>query len=146
MENLHTEPSKPDRVIPPRMQGYIVCSQLPTRPQGSNNQTRGQEARGTQGRNEVPPTENTSHEAQSSQRQEPNMNTTNLRTNGIYGNKMQLPKLQNISRLVSLNINGFRRANEFQDASKIAHLLKLSSADPFNFQETNLRENPSTTI
>jgi exonuclease III len=75
--------------------------------------------------------------SQSSQRRAPAMNTTNLRTNEVYGNDMQLPKPDDTTRFVSLNLNGFRRANEFQDASEIAHSLKVSSSDITNFQETN---------
>jgi exonuclease III len=77
-------------------------------------------------------------EPSTSQRNKPTLNTTNLWTNEVYGNKLQLPKSPNISRFISLNINGFCQANEFQDASKIAHTLKISSADNFNFQETKL--------
>ena len=66
------------------------------------------------------------------------MNTTNLRTNLLYGNEMQLPKPEGVSRFLSLNINGFRRANDFEDASEIAQALKVSSIDMWNFQETNL--------
>jgi hypothetical protein len=51
----------------------------------------------------------------SSQRRPPAMNTTNLRTNDVFGQDLQLPKSQGVSRFLSLNINGMRRANEFQD-------------------------------
>jgi exonuclease III len=66
------------------------------------------------------------------------MNTTNLRTNTIYGQEMQLEKPDNTSRFVSLNINGLRRGNDFQDALEIAEALKVSSVDFWNFQETNV--------
>jgi hypothetical protein len=79
-----------------------------------------------------------SQESQSSQRQPPNMNTINLRTNNNYGNDLQLPKPSSVSRFVSLNINGFRRANNFQDALEIAQALKVTSADLCNFQETKV--------
>jgi exonuclease III len=66
------------------------------------------------------------------------MNTQNLRTNVVYGQELQLPKPDHTSRFISLNINGFRRANSFQDALEIAQALKVSSADFWCFQETNL--------
>ena len=84
------------------------------------------------------PREDPSQESQSSQRTAPTLNTINLRTNTIYGTEMQLPKPENTTRLISLNINGFRSANEFQDVLEIAEQLKLSSADLINFQETNI--------
>jgi exonuclease III len=66
------------------------------------------------------------------------MNTINLRTNNTFGDELHLPKPSNTSRFVSLNINGLRRANDFQDALEIAQALKVSSADFWNFQETNI--------
>jgi exonuclease III len=51
---------------------------------------------------------------------------------------MLLPKPENTNRMISLNINGFRRANEFQDVLETAQALKVSSADLINFQETNI--------
>jgi exonuclease III len=74
----------------------------------------------------------------SSQRRPPAMNTTNLRTNDVFGQDLQLPKSQGVSRFLSLNINGMRRANEFQDALETAQALKISGIDFWNFQETNL--------
>ena len=79
-----------------------------------------------------------SQESQSSQRQPPNLNTTNLQTNDTYGHKLQLPKPASISRFVSLNINGFRQGNDYQDALETAQALKVSSADVWTFQETNV--------
>jgi hypothetical protein len=66
------------------------------------------------------------------------MNTTNLQTNIVFGNDSQLPKLAGMTRFVSLNINGFRRANDFQDALETAQALKVLSAELCNFQETNI--------
>jgi hypothetical protein len=74
-----------------------------------------------------------SQESQTPQRHPPAMNTTNLRMNNVYGNNMQLPKQDNTSQFLSLNINGFRRANNFQDALKTAQALKVSSVDFWNF-------------
>jgi hypothetical protein len=89
--------------------------------------------------NSNPTTEGeSSQESQSSQRHLPNMNTTNLKTNKIYGGALQLPKPSHISRFISLNINGFRRANNFQDAFETAQALKATSVDFWNFQETNV--------
>jgi hypothetical protein len=50
---------------------------------------------------------------------------------------MQLPKPDDTTRLISSNIHGFCRANEFQDMLDTAQALKVSSADITNFQETN---------
>jgi exonuclease III len=66
------------------------------------------------------------------------MNTTNLQTNIVFGNDLQLPKPAGMARFVSLNINGFRRANNVQDALEMAQARKKSSADLCNFQETNV--------
>jgi exonuclease III len=79
-----------------------------------------------------------SQEPQSTQRNSPTLNTTNLRTNVVYGTDMLLPKPENTTRLLSMNINGFRRANDFQDVLETAQALKVSSADIINFQETNI--------
>jgi hypothetical protein len=66
------------------------------------------------------------------------MNTANLRTNTVYGNEMQLPKQQGITQLLSMNVNGIKWANYYQDAREIAQALKISGVDIWNFQETNL--------
>ncbi len=111
------------QVIPPRMQRIILCSNAPEEPRDGQASDHG----------------TTEPEDPSiSIRTAPAMNTTNLRKNEIYGNEMQLPKADGTSRLISMNINGMRRSNEFQDASKIASSLKVSSADLISFQETNL--------
>lgn len=107
---------KQSQVVPPRTQTRIVQS----------NSERTQE--------DTP----ASQEPQTPQRHPPEMNTTNLRTNTIYGQEMQLEKPDNTSRFVSLNINGLRRGNNFQDALEIAEALKVSSVDFWNFQETNV--------
>jgi hypothetical protein len=78
-----------------------------------------------------------SQEPQSSQRQAPILNTTNLRTNVVYGDEMQLPKPDNTTRLISLNANGFRQTNDFQDILEIEQAMKVSSGDLLHFQETN---------
>jgi hypothetical protein len=77
-----------------------------------------------------------SQEPQQSQRQPPNMSSTNLKTNDTFGHKLQLPK-PITSRFVSLNINGFRWANAFEDALETVQCLKVTSADIWKFQETN---------
>jgi hypothetical protein len=46
-----------------------------------------------------------------------------------------MPKPENTTRLVSLNINGMRSSNEFQDVLETTSALKVSSADLWNFQE-----------
>jgi hypothetical protein len=60
-----------------------------------------------------------------------------LHTNKVYGNEMQLPKPEKMTRLISLNTNGFCQANNFQDVLEMAQALKVSSTDIGNFQETN---------
>jgi FtsZ-interacting cell division protein YlmF len=77
-------------------------------------------------------------EEEETQRHAPTLNTRNLQMNTTYGNEMQIPKPENTTRLISLNINGFRRANDFQDILETAQALKVSSADLINFQETNV--------
>lgn len=72
------------------------------------------------------------------QRRPPVLNTINLRTNTVYGNKMQLPKQDGITRLLSMNINSIKQANDYQDAREIAQALKISGVNIWNFQETNL--------
>ena len=79
-----------------------------------------------------------SQESQTPQRQPPNLNTTNLRSNQTYGSELQLPKPSGITRFLSMNINGLRRANDYQDARETAQALTISSIDIWNFQETNV--------
>jgi exonuclease III len=79
-----------------------------------------------------------SQDPQQSQCQNPNLNTINLRTNEVYGDALQFPMPTSTSRFVSLNINGFRQAHDFQDALKTAQALKVTSAGVWNFHETNV--------
>jgi hypothetical protein len=65
------------------------------------------------------------------------MNTTNLRTNTVYGHDLILPKPEDTTRLISNNVPGYRRANDFQDVLDIAQSHKVSGADIWNHQETN---------
>ena len=51
---------------------------------------------------------------------------------------MELPKPDGVSRLVSMNINGLRRGNDYQDAREMAQALKISGTDLWNLQETNV--------
>jgi aldehyde:ferredoxin oxidoreductase len=66
------------------------------------------------------------------------MNTTNLKNNATYGDLFQLPKPPTTTRLISLNINGFRRGNDFQDALETVQAQKISSVDMWAFQETDV--------
>ena len=66
------------------------------------------------------------------------MNTTNLRTNIVFGHDMVLPKDDNTTRLISLNVNGLRRGDNYQDILEMAQALKTSSVDLALLGETNL--------
>jgi hypothetical protein len=83
-------------------------------------------------------TETSQTEEPSSQRRPPAMNTINLRTDDVFGQDLQLPKPPGVKRFLSLNINGIRQANEFQDALETAQALNVSGIDFWNFQETTL--------
>jgi exonuclease III len=71
-------------------------------------------------------------------RQPPALNTTNLRTNVVYGHEMVLPKPENTTRLASLNVNGIRRGDDYQDVLGMAQALKTSSVDWGTFSETKI--------
>jgi hypothetical protein len=71
-------------------------------------------------------------------RQAPNLNTTNLRTNVVYGQDMVLPKPDDITRLISLNIHGIRRVDDYQDVLETAQAFKTSSVDMASLSETNI--------
>jgi exonuclease III len=66
------------------------------------------------------------------------MNTINLRTNVVFGDDMQLPKDDNTTHLISLNINGIRREFDYQDVLEMAQALKTSSVDWAALIETNI--------
>jgi hypothetical protein len=65
------------------------------------------------------------------------MNTLNLRTNVVFGHDMELPKPDNTTRLVSLNVNGFCRGDDYQDVLETAQSLKTSSSNIAAFSKTN---------
>jgi exonuclease III len=71
-------------------------------------------------------------------RQPPAMNTTNLWTNVVFGNDMALPKSQNTTRLVSINVNGVRRGDDYQDVLEMAQSFKTFSVDWATLSETNI--------
>jgi hypothetical protein len=66
------------------------------------------------------------------------MNTTNLKTNKIFGHKLELPKAENTTRLISLNVNGICRGDDYQDVLEMAQAFKTSSVDLTTLRETNL--------
>ena len=51
---------------------------------------------------------------------------------------MDLPKPENTTCLISCNINGVRRGDDYQDLLEIAQSLKTSSIDITSFCETNI--------
>jgi hypothetical protein len=71
-------------------------------------------------------------------RQPPAMNTTNLRTSVVFGHDMKLPKPENTTQLVSMNVNGIQRGDDYQDITEMAHALKTSSVDLAALGETNI--------
>jgi exonuclease III len=70
--------------------------------------------------------------------QPPAMNTINLWTNIVFGDDMMLPKEDNTTRLISLNVNGIQQEFDYQDVLKMAQALKTSSVDWASFWETNI--------
>ncbi len=134
------------------MPGISVCSHAPSvvhRPdspehepfaQTQNDTVRAseQQANNTEERSNHATNEQDNTGTQSSTRRRPPiLNTTNLRTNVIYGSEMELPKPPNITRLLSMNINGLRSTDNYQDVLEIGEALKTHAVDIFAFQETN---------
>jgi hypothetical protein len=76
-------------------------------------------------------------EPSNNHRQPPAMNTTNLRTNVVYGHDMTLPKPDNTTRLIGLNVHGIRSGDDYQDVLETAQACKTSSVDMAAFSETN---------
>jgi hypothetical protein len=85
-------------------------------------------------------TNNEDHETgREGRRQPPAMNTTNLRTNNVvFGHDLMLPKPDNTTHMVSININGVRRGNDYQGVLEMAQAFKTSSVDWAALTETNL--------
>jgi hypothetical protein len=65
------------------------------------------------------------------------MNTTNLRTNIVFGNDMELPKDTNTTWLIALNVNGVRRGDNYQDVLEMAQAVKTHQVHWASFGETN---------
>jgi hypothetical protein len=63
---------------------------------------------------------NNQEKSQQGTRQPPTMNTSNLRTNVVFGHKMELPKPDNTTCLISMNINGIWRGDNYQDVLEMA--------------------------
>ena len=72
------------------------------------------------------------------QRQQPAMNTTNLCMNAIFGNDMNLPKDKNTTRLISQNVNGICRGDDYQDILQMSQAFKTSSVNWISLGETNI--------
>ncbi len=54
------------------------------------------------------------------------MNTSNLKTNVVFGHEMEVTKADNITRLISMNINGIRRGDDYQDVLAMAEAFKCN--------------------
>jgi hypothetical protein len=50
---------------------------------------------------------------------------------------MELPEAENMTPLISLNVNGFRQGDNYQDVLKMVQTCTTSSIDWASFGETN---------
>ena len=146
MHNTH-------KVVPPRTQGHPIKSTTSppadqgdstiTIPSTHNHETDPimEQEQPTQNNNEeqIAASDNiTDEETNEGTRRPPTMNTTNLRTNIVFGHEMDLPKEENTTRLISLNVNGLRRGDDYQDILAMAQAFKTSSVDWASLGETNI--------
>ena len=146
MHNTH-------KVVPPRTQGHPIKSTTPppadqgestiTIPSTHNHETDliMEQEQPTQNNNEeqIAASDNiTDEETNEGTRRPPTMNTTNLCTNIVFGHEMDLPKEENTTRLISLNVNGLRRGDDYQDILAMAQAFKTSSVDWASLGDTNI--------
>jgi hypothetical protein len=87
---------------------------------------------------EQPPAETDNDNGHQGMRNPPHMNTTNLKTNEVFGHDMALPKPENTTRLTSLNVNGVRRGDDYQDVLELGQAFKTTSSDLMTLAETNM--------